>query len=174
MGLLTNLNAQSTANGASLNFDGDNDYVISKNAIDLFSNFTIEAKVKVNTAKGWAGILTSKTDGTSENSFQFGINADGTLNCEIIGASGTADERKIYTGSTNLTRAWHHVAMTFDGTNLKLFVDGVEEIVNKEDDDVISSFYCNKNVVIGAERSLGVFFDGSIDDAINFNNKLNN
>jgi hypothetical protein len=57
------------------------------------------------------------------------------------------------------------VATTFDGTNLKLFVDGVEETVTKEDDDDIITFNCTRNIVIGAERSLGVYFEGSIDDA---------
>jgi hypothetical protein len=154
-----------TPNATALNFDGTNDYVVSSTAINLTNHFTVEAKVNITTPKDWAGIITSKTESTSENSFQFCINDAGNLKVEIIGASGTTDERKIYTGSTTLTGAWHHVATTFDGTNLKLFVDGVEETVTKEDDDEIITFNCTRNIVIGAERSLGVYFEGTVDDA---------
>jgi hypothetical protein len=154
-----------TPNATALNFDGTNDYVVSSTAINLTNHFTVEAKINVTTPKDWAGIITSKTQGSSDNSFQFGLTSTGTLRAEIIGASGTANERKIYTGSTVLTGNWHHVAMTFDGTNLKLFVDGVAENVTKEDDDVIVNFNCNRNVIVGSERSLGVFFEGTIDDA---------
>ena len=57
---------------------------------------------------------------------RYGFFTDGVVGIDAI--AQTTHNRKRVT-KLNFTRAWHHIATTFDGTNYRLFLDG-EEIDN--------------------------------------------
>ena len=57
---------------------------------------------------------------------RYGFYTDGVV--KINSNLGTLGDRKRII-NLNITRAWHHIATTFDGTNYRLFLDG-EEIDN--------------------------------------------
>lgn len=86
--------------------------------------------------------------------------------------------RKRYESSiVAFDNSWHHVAFTFDGSTLELYVDGVQDgSTNKVEDDAIAAIH-NSTVammvgsllVSGNEAN---FFTGSIDEVMVFNRAL--
>lgn len=135
----------------ALSFDG-NDYVSLDTPADLASStFTYEAWVRT----------TSESQGTI---YAFGANAS-TQNTTLgISASGTLEFSNGLGGPTGSTLIndglWHHVAVTFDGTNAQLYVDGQTDgsAVGVSLSLVTTSAY------IGKDLAGTNFFDGEIAD----------
>ena len=145
---------------AALNFDGNDDYVASNGNITHNNIFTYEAWININNPQDWQGIITTSTMGGENIWVQMSVNGSGALRVELSDGSGI----KSYDGTTSLTGAWHHAAITFDGTNLILYVDGNPEALNINSDDALSSFTINTTLLIGSERNNNVFINGSIDE----------
>jgi len=158
------VNATTSAQSSkAIAFDGVNDYLITNSPIVHGSNFTYEAWVYINTGTDWAGIFTTLSP-DNNHLVQFVMNSAGRLRFEIKGSNGD-NTRKIYDGSTNILGAWHHVAATYDGTNLKLFVDGAQETLSAiYDDDVVGVLSINKKFMMGSERNFGPRLNGKIDE----------
>jgi hypothetical protein len=149
--------------GAALSFDGSNDYVESTSPITIGNTFTFETWVKVNSPIDWGGIMCSKTPGGySAGHIQLVTTPTGKLRVEIYNGSGGS----IYEGSTTLTGAWHHVAATYNGTDLKLYVDGNLETVTIGSNAATGSLGLNSTIVFGAHRfATGGYLNCIIDDA---------
>lgn len=105
-----------------LDFDGVDDYVDTGNRAFNFSSgtFSMEAWVKLKTTSGTRTILSKKNPATS-GGYELIISTGGIPGFRT--ASGT-----IFANTTsNLnTERWYHIAATFDGAILKLFVDGLQ------------------------------------------------
>ena len=73
--------------------------------------------------------------------------------------------KKVYSGSTTLsTNIWYHYTITWDGTTLKLYINGNEETPTKTDDDSITLTNTNRLIFFGAYTSYINFYSGMIDD----------
>ena len=95
----------------------------------------------------------------------------------IISDDGSYDagHLKRYTGTDTvvLDNTWHSAAFTFEGGDLKLFVDGIEQTtLVKDADDAITTIHdCTKSLVIGNywnnEPTFGgSWFNGGLDNAM--------
>jgi len=151
--------------GAALNFDGVNDYVSSNNPISHGNQFTYEAWINTTSPNDWGGIMaTSSTSGQAQW-VQFTLTNSGRLKVEVV---DDASNNKWYEGTTTLINDgnWHHVAVTYDGNNnLVLYVDGIIQALFKQNDQTLGSITINSTLYVGAERSLGPRYYGSIDEA---------
>jgi len=146
---------------SSLSFDGDGDFVEIPN--DLSLNITgdkvsISAWVFVGNQVSDAGIITKGPSVNTER-YMLGI---------------TSDERprmRVYTGSYTQAVAddalaqneWHHLVGTYDGSEIKIYVDGfVAKSISKSG----NLFSSSDSVVIG-RRTLtdDRFYNGLIDEA---------
>lgn len=134
--------------GQYLSFDG-NDYAIVTDPMPNNNNFTIETKFR-----------TSTNDAVYRRIIGFnGFELEIALN---------QGELKIYDGSWRSTSAtaiaddeWHHVALTYDGTDLKVYFDGIVVLTRTG----VNSFgFGSKNMAIGAKTNGGEAFVGDIDD----------
>lgn len=108
--------------GNSLDFDGTNDYmkVVNHPSLQITGNLSMEMWFK----------------GSGADWFDSGIGAKNGCGFAYAGVGG-ANDHKIYwhvNGVGSLTSTsiftdnkWHHVAGTFDGSALSLYVDGVLE-----------------------------------------------
>lgn len=101
-----------------LDFDGVNDYVSANNNLLPFGNSsrTVEAWVKTSTST----VGTIVNYGNQSTNQRFGVLLDGSGRVLVIG------EFNDYTTTTSINdNNWHHVAVTFDGNLLTVYVDGV-------------------------------------------------
>ena len=115
---------------SSMYFDGTGDYIQLGGMDDRFyGDFTVEMWVKFNTYNSGSGvpnsrIFVSRQGGNHPDNLQLIIDYTGT--------NGSIDVwTNIYhitDGTTNIAdNNWHHVAVSRQGTSMKLFIDGTQE-----------------------------------------------
>ena len=103
----------------ALSFDGVNDRITipHSSAFNFTNAMTIEAWV--NTTSSSAQYITTKGD----DSFYFEIAAGGTVGVYLNGSPSTG---WIYSSTTVNDGNWHHIAATYNGSLVKIIIDGVE------------------------------------------------
>ncbi len=118
------LNAQI---GNYLNFDEINDYVDCESNSSLRitgTTITLEAMVNFHSfhAKVWQGNIINK-EGTPEKGYMLRAGNNGAVNFNFGSNPGW---NELDTDSGVLTLGvWHHIAATYDGATMKIYVDGV-------------------------------------------------
>lgn len=112
------------AQKAALNFDGVNDYlpVTGTTKLNSLGKITLETWVYVTNfnsspCNNCAPIIWNQNDG-----FRFGTGNTQKVYISIKNGSTVVTVTSSGTISAN---AWHHIAATFNGTKLKLYIDGV-------------------------------------------------
>jgi hypothetical protein len=147
-------------NCAILNFDGIDDNVTFKNNYSLSSgSFSIETWLKSNATNGNNQTIISKRQGSSA--------ADGydlKLVNNIISFNWNGSS--IASTYPIKTDRWYHVAVTFNGTNYKLYIDGI--VVQTAVSGVNPILNNSTNCILGAmDQSSGIpfnYFNGWMDE----------
>jgi hypothetical protein len=111
--------------GSALSFDGVNDLVTvnDSNLLDLTTGMTLEAWVKPTSLSGWTTVILKETSGE--------------LVYSLYGASDTARPPSSYVRIAGTTtgavgsallpvNGWSHLAATYDGATLRLYVNGLQ------------------------------------------------
>ncbi|MEM9484760.1 MAG: NF038122 family metalloprotease [Cyanobacteria bacterium P01_F01_bin.116] len=164
-GTLTNMSdSQWTTGqlGGALNFDGSNDRVVVADsaALDLTNTLTLATWVKADSFQAWDGLITK---GTSTIAYGLDLNNDGSLIFSanygsLSDASGFGD----WNSDASLTTGrWHHVAVTYDGSYIRFYIDGQLDTNVVETNVTFGT--SNEALVLGAEL-VGSHFDGALDD----------
>lgn len=155
-------------------YDGLGDYVNAGNESVLrVQSHTISLWAKTNGTAEDHRAMIGKAYGTGgSNSFLIYLHSDETIRGYIETSAGTSDLR----GSSLSGNTWYHIAQTYDGSTLKLYVNGVQ--VNSSSNSGTVR-YDDSNVTIGADDNNGnstagmtFFFNGSIDEVMIFNRAL--
>ena len=144
----------------SLDFDGTNDYAASASTVLMtsatsqpYNNFSFGAWVNPGTAAN------SKTIIHKNNEFRLTTDSSGKPQCEIY--FGTWQTPAV--SSTALpTSSWSHVFCTYDGANIKVYINGVNTGTQAETDSVWSTSATALN--IGRDSAGSGYFDGKIDE----------
>ena len=106
----------------SLVFDGTGAVTIpDSSSLRPNSGFTAEAWI-YTPAGGWV-ILGKQFQGGYNNSFQLEIRPEGLLRFQL---TDTANRASIITAPRPTLNSWHHVAGEWDGSSMRLLLDGVE------------------------------------------------
>ena len=143
--------------GAGLSFDGVDDRVVvaDSDSLDVSSAFTVEAWVRPAAAVEWAPIVVK--EGPAGRAYAlFASGASPTS--AVVGEAGALSLE----GAQLPANEWSHVAMTYTGSVLELYVDG---------ETVASTFGAGSVPITAGELSLGGtasvpggFFEGTLDE----------
>ena len=158
-----NVFANSCTAAAALNFDGTNDYVNCGNAMSTIfassNKITVEAWVKPSSTSGNGCIVGNYNTSPSSN-MQFLLRRDGTSYTFWTDAgTGFTNVSSVATVTTNV---WQHVAGTWDGATMKIFVNGIlSGTASKVGTNLLAS---NTNQVWIGGNSIAEKFTGDIDE----------
>lgn len=152
--------------GGALSFDGANDKVDVPHAaaFNLGSGMTLEAWVRPSSLSGWrTAILKERPGGLSYALYA----SDGSRPTGFVN-TGSGDRDA--TGSAGLpVNAWSHLAATYDGGTLRLYVDGAQVATRAVSAGIASSTGALR---IGGNAVWGEWFSGLIDEVRIYNRAL--
>jgi hypothetical protein len=149
--------------GKALSFDGTNDWVTigDRAELDLLNGGTLEAWVRPSALASWRSVVMKEMTGgwpwALHASSDTGVPAAHLFSGASIDAFGTAP--------LGLSE-WTHLAMTWDGALLRLYVDGAEVATQPATAVLTSSA---GSVRIGGNGVASQFFSGLIDEVRIFN-----
>jgi hypothetical protein len=164
--------------GCAYTFDGVDDFINMSNdtSLKLGTDFTIEAWIKASAiGASYYTLLNRQTAATDRNYFlgvqadAVGVAAPGALTFRASSA-GVADALRLDGDTVIDDNLWHHTAVTYDGADLTIYVDGVIDNSTAETDAPDLS---RGDVMIGSRSDGGAnFFDGIIDEVRIYNTSL--
>ena len=147
--------------GGALQFDGD-DYLNCGNgpSLQIQEQITIAFWFQVQAFQNtWEGFLAK-----GDNSYR-ASRGGGTGNATHMGISGTSTGggNGWFNGTVIVTGGdWHHYAATYDGTEGRIYIDGVLDVTSPGTGQINSSTY---DLYIGENsQATGRFFHGLLDE----------
>jgi concanavalin A-like lectin/glucanase superfamily protein len=154
--------------GAALDFDGTNDLVTvpDSSSLDLTNGMTLEAWVRPLTTSGWRTVVLKERPGDTAYALYSSNNDNGRpsgrvrVNGSNVSVNGT---------SRLTTSVWTHLATTFDGSNLRLYVNGALVATRAASGTILTS---TNLLRIGGSSALGRWFRGRIDEVRVYNRAL--
>ena len=136
----------------AVQFDGSNDYLAMNHVLNpAEESFTAMAWIQADTQNS---IILQQEDGSGNGRVWLGLQGSNNLYTDL-GNVVLASPQSLSTGQ------WYHVAVTYDGSTVKLYLDS--QLVNQGARTAESSL---GDMIIGANQNLGNRFDGLMDDLI--------
>jgi chitodextrinase len=150
--------------GNALTFNGTNALITIADApaLHLTSRLTLEAWVNPTVvSRAWRDVIYKGND-------NYYLSATTTRNPAVPAGGGTWGTSTVETfGNAALAlNTWTHLATTYDGTLLRLFVNGVEVSSRARAGNIITSV---NPLQVGGDSIFGQFFSGRIDEVRAFN-----
>lgn len=146
-------------NGGALSFDGVNDTVSVADyaALDLTSGMTLSAWVKPSSLSNWSTIMLKERS----NGLAYALYAaDGGNRPPSLYGRINAD-RSVVSNSLLPLSTWTHVTGTYDGANMRLYINGALVATRAQTGSMTTS---NNPLMVGGNSIWGEYFKGSLDD----------
>jgi hypothetical protein len=158
--------------GGALSFDGINDWVTvaDANALDLTTGMTLEAWV-FPTANGggiWRNVLIKERAGGEVYNLYSNTSTNVPV-VYVVRAAQTGTPLDAVGTSMLPVNAWTHLAVTYDGTTLRLYVNGIQVGTRAVSGALLTSTGALR---IGGNSIWGEFFQGRIDEVRIYNRAL--
>ncbi|HEX2934066.1 MAG TPA: leucine-rich repeat protein [Bacteroidales bacterium] len=153
---------QDAANNNALNFEGTNDYV-SCGAYNP-TTFTIEAWVNPNVVNADQAVVSTLSESTSTGC-ELHISSGGIPVLTIRNANAWADIKSTVPISAS---NWTHLATTYDGAIVKLYINGLLSASS----NAVSYNQGSASMYIGGRSSGSYNFNGAIDEVRIWNTAL--
>jgi hypothetical protein len=158
--------------GRALDFDGNNDRVIvtDSDSMDLKGALTLSAWIyPKNTDSDSDAIIGKQLSSWTSPYYVYNITRDASEQQYKLCVSFTDDSREcVRTTSTITTDNWYHLTGTFDGSNLKMYLNGTLEATETAD-PTKTMRENNENINIGRTQSNRNYFQGMIDEVKAYN-----
>ena len=158
-----------TADGSDYSMEFTGDDKIDLGNIDVAgSGLTLAAWIKADTFPGKSRDprIISKATGTSADEHIFMLSTiklqEETVLRARIRVGGNTTTLVADAGTSLSTNIWHHIAATYDGTAITLFLDGIQVGTTALSGNVDQN--STVDVAIGSQPNGGNAFDGKIDD----------
>jgi hypothetical protein len=149
--------------GRGLTFNGSSSWVTvnSSASLNLVNRLTLEAWVSPTVSSGWRTIIFKELDPVYE---LYASSSSGP-----VGGVNIGGYQEVFSGTSLPTRTWSHVATTWDGATLRLYVNGVQ-VGSKA---VAGTLPTTSNPLrIGGNANWGEYFAGAIDEVRVYNRAL--
>ncbi len=157
--------------GGAIEFEGEEGEYLSvpdSPDLDLAEEFTLEAWVRPQGYNRWAPIV-GKQMSPDENPYVFDyFLADGDSTPGVAYGGTANSEGELDSGEALPEGTWSHVAVTYDGIRLRLYVNG--ELVGEEAS--AQPPVTEGGLLIGGDAVTEAFFDGRIDEVRIYNRVL--
>jgi hypothetical protein len=151
--------------GNALQFDGSNDCIVVADYAALHqATPTIALRVFTTMAGQDAGIFAKRVDINSNPVDTWQFTAGPTDALEVGLTHGTSSNQVVASPDATLaTGRWQHLAFTYDGTNVRVFIDGTQRNTSVQ---VGALTYDGNNATIGCDDNGGPvrFYRGAIDE----------
>ena len=153
--------------GAALTFNGTNSWVTvnSAAALNLVTAQTLEAWVYPTTISGWRSVMMKEPNGLyyleASNGSVAGAGPSAGLN--------TGSLQDVYGPASLPLNTWSHVATTWNGAMLRMFVNGVQVASKAVSGPLLTS---TQPLRIGGNSTWGEYFAGKIDEVRIYNRAL--
>jgi len=156
----------SFSNTLSTRFDGIDDFVDCGNPSSLQITSALSISAWFKTSSTSAQVIVGKDGASPNRSFLLFYSTSSNTIKFIIFQGGSVN---VTTSTSTVTDGnWHHVLAVNDGTDLKIYIDGVLENTNVGGggsiDNTSAQFTIGKK-----ERPTGDFFNGSVDEVAVWN-----
>ncbi len=149
----------------TLSFDGINDYVsLSSGPLNLTNNFTILAWVYPRSATASTAFLSVRCTYQSSGLRAF-ISGNALL---VQGQAGASWRSAIVASGAFQNNNWHHLALVYDKSTVKAYVNGVLQGTANWGSDLVMN--AASPSWLGTEGSY--FFNGMLDEVMVFNRTL--
>ncbi len=144
----------------SLSLNGVNGYVLVPNnsTLNIAGPITVEAWIKTNSTAQQGIAERYNWLSTDDGGYALRIE-QGRLRFYTIRNSNSYDY--VQGGTPVSVGVWHHVAGVFDGSQLRVYIDGREDGVKAS---TIAPASGTQNLKIGADKNGANFFNGLIDE----------
>ncbi|HRI70090.1 MAG TPA: LamG domain-containing protein, partial [Polyangium sp.] len=148
-----------------IDFNGTDGYVNAGRGIEAYTitqAITLEAWILPDTyvANRVMGVISKLQTSTSPSSGYGLLVVDGKLRLEFYDTAGTL--RQLQSQTAMSANAWHHVAATFDGATIRLYVDGAEVISSNVGSATIGH---SSEAELWIGRGPGGYFKGNMCEA---------
>ena len=153
-------------NGGALAFDGVDDWVtVDDNPLLDVTRLTVSAWIRPTVRTPWMTVLMKEAPDTL--AYALYANNDASRPAGEILVNGVI---RIATGTAAIaTNAWTHLAYTYDGANMRMYVNGVLVRTVARTGNITAS---TGPLRIGGNEVWGEFFTGLIDDVRVYNRAL--
>ncbi|HEY7708553.1 MAG TPA: LamG domain-containing protein, partial [Candidatus Entotheonella sp.] len=158
------------ADRRALDFDGTNDRVEidDDDYLDISGNGTIAAWARRDAAGVWHSIV-AKGDANFNYLHNYGLEIRDVNTVTCIIGNGTTDNVLDSVSTIAGDQQYHHFACTWDGSNLRVYIDGVQ---NNSVAQTITPQANTSPLYIGQFGGDVDYFDGAIDDVRIYNRAL--
>jgi len=144
----------------ALNFNGTNALVtIPENpSLDITSAITLEAWVYATNNSGAQDVV-CKSSNSQNDGYIFPRTDDGWVHTVFyLNVAGGWQTLSAAYPSLN---AWHHLAVTYDGATMKLYIDGVLAASQAQTGTISTN---TNPLTLGSQPGYGEYFGGSVDE----------
>lgn len=143
----------------SIDFNGTNDYLDGGNVLNLNNNFTVSAWVKPAISANMS--ILSKRNNAFTQGYDLSINTSGKVVMRWMNGASLQTITSLTSLPNNI---WHNVAVIYNGTSAKMYIDGVlDRTVN-----LSIPIASNDSFLVAAANGSGLiptsYFRGTIDE----------
>ena len=152
--------------GKAFSFNGSNSFVSvpDANSLDLTTGMTLEAWVNPSAlGSSWRSVIFKERPGSTAYDL-YAHNGVAPETSVVIGS-----EQELKNTAALPTGTWTHLAATYDGANLRLFVNGVQTASRALTGSIVTTTGLLK---IGGNSSYPEWFSGLIDEVRIYNRAL--
>lgn len=163
------LDYESGKNGKAASFKGISDYVtIPDRLTDGKNQLSISVWVKIDSFSKLGSII-SKSNASEERKTELALRT--TLDRKIQFELDSPSSLYIVETPQLTPNTWHHIIATYDGSNMKIYANGVLSESRVRHGNLLS--INNLDLNIGANSIKTEFFNGAIDELDIYNRALN-